>query len=227
MGTASTKKFIRNNAGVLTEENALIDTAGAADANRIPALNANGILHDSFMNANAASAANAVVKQTAAGIIAPAVLNARNTSTGAPDAARIVQLDSNGRIDNSMMPVGIGADTAAIVASEALAAGDLVNIFNNGGVANVRKADAASLGREAHGFVLAAFASAATATVHFEGTNNQLSGMTPGVQFLSATVPGRTVAVAPTTANHLVQRVGLATSALSMNFEPDVVIVLS
>ena len=42
-------------------------------------------------------------------------------SAGAGNAGDIVSLDDSGRIDNSMMPVGIGADTAAIPASETLA----------------------------------------------------------------------------------------------------------
>jgi hypothetical protein len=219
MGVASSTKFIRNNAGLLTETPALTTSDGAADAQRVPALNAQGILDDSIINASAASAANRVVKQTAAGIIDPAVVNARNVSAGAADAGRIVQLDGSGRIDSTMMPTGIGADTASVIASEALAAGDLVNIWNSSGSARVRKADAATSGKEAHGFVTAAVASGASATVHFEGTDGQLASMTPGVQFLSATTPGRTVASAPTAAGQVVQRVGFAISATAMNFQ--------
>ncbi|KAA9150036.1 hypothetical protein F3K36_33425, partial [Delftia sp. BR1] len=82
------------------------------------------------------------------------------TSAGAANAGDIVALDDSGRIDNSMMPVGIGADTAVIAASEALAAGDWVNVWNSTG-AKVRKADATTSGKEAHGFVLAAVTSGA------------------------------------------------------------------
>lgn len=69
------------------------------------------------------------------------------TSAGAANAGDIVALDDTGRIDNTMMPVGIGADTAVIAASEALAAGDWVNIWNSTG-AKVRKADATTAGKE-------------------------------------------------------------------------------
>ena len=86
------------------------------------------------------------------------------SSAGAGDAGKIPQLDAAGRIDASMMPVGIGADTAAITASEALSAGDLVNVWNSGGP-KVRKADATTAGKRAHGFVLSAVANGATATV--------------------------------------------------------------
>ena len=131
MGTASTKKFIKNNAGVLTEEAALTTSAGAGDADKVPALNASGILDDTIVNSSASSAANKVVKQTGDGIIAPAVLNAAASSAGVGDAAKIVQLDGTGRIDSTMMPVGIGADTATITASENLAVGGVADSHNS------------------------------------------------------------------------------------------------
>lgn len=202
MGTASTKKFIRNNAGVLTEEAALTTSAGAGDAHRLPALNANGVLDAS-------------------------IINSKTTSAGAGDSGKVVALDAAGRIDTSMMPVGIGADTATITASEALAAGDLVNVWNDAGTPKVRKADASTAGKEAHGFVLAAVASSASATVYFEGTNTQMTGLTAGTQYLSAATAGKTASTAPTAAGNVVQRVGMATSATAMNFQSGDPIVLA
>lgn len=225
MGTASTKKVIKQVAGVLTEEAALLTSAGAGDTDRIPALNASGILDDTIINASAASSANKIVKQTAGGIIAPAVLNAANVSAGAGDADKIVQLDASGRIDNTMMPVGIGADTAAITTSEALTAGDFVNIHNSSG-AKVRKADATSAGKEAHGFVLSSYGSAVSATVYFEGTNTGVSGQTPGPVFLQTTA-GTAGATVPSTAGNVVQKLGVATSATTINFERGEQIVLA
>lgn len=202
MGTASTTKFIKNNAGTLTEEAALTTSAGAGDAQKVPALNASGVLDAT-------------------------IVNAKITSAGAGDSGKIPQLDAAGKIDQTMMPAGIGADTAVVLTSEILVAGDLVNIYNNASVANVRKADASTAGKESHGFVLAGFGAAVSATVYFEGQNAQLTGMTPGVQFLSATTPGKTVATAPTGAGKVVQRVGFATSATSMNFDASDPIVLA
>jgi hypothetical protein len=192
MGTASTKKFIKNNAGALQEEAALTTSAGAGDADKIPALNASGILD-------------------------PTILNAKNTSAGAGDAGKIPQLDGSGRLDNTMMPSGIGPDTASITASEALAAGDFVNVWNSTG-AKVRKADATVAGKEAHGFVLSAVSNGAAATVYFEGTNTGVTGQTPGNVFLSTTA-GIGAAAAPTGSGNVVQRIGFATSATSMNFQ--------
>lgn len=148
-------------------------------------------------------------------------------SAGAADAGKIPQLDAAGRIDSSMMPVGIGADTASITASEALSAGDLVNVWDSAGTARVRKADASTTGKHAMGFVLAAVANAAVATVYFEGTNTGVTAQTAGVAFLSATTPGRTVAAAPTAAGQIVQRVGYATSATALNFDADQPITLA
>ena len=198
MGTVGTTKLIKNNAGTLTEETTLITSAGAADANKVPALNANGVLDDTILNATVTSSANKTVK-----------------------------LDAAGKLDASVMPAGIGADTAIIVASEALADGDLVNVWNNAGTANVRKADANSAGKEAHGFVLAAVASSASATVYFEGTNSHCTGLTPGIQFLSSSTPGKSGTSAPTGTGKIVQTVGLAINATTINFESGSPIVLA
>ena len=147
------------------------------------------------------------------------------TSAGAGNAGDLVSLDNSGRIDNSMMPVGIGADTATITASETLAAGDWVNVWNDSG-AKVRKADATTAGKEAHGFVLAAVTSGNPATVYFEGTNTQVTGQTPGPVYLQTTA-GTGGATAPSASGNLVQQVGVALSATSVNFERGTPVVLA
>lgn len=150
------------------------------------------------------------------------------TSSGSADAGKIVALDSTGRLDNSVMPVGVGADTATIAASEALAAGDFVNIWNDAGTAKVRKADASTSGKEANGFVLSAVTSGNNATVYFEGSNTQLSGLTPGtIYFLSDATPGGVTTTAPSGTGKIVQKVGRSTSATTINFEPSDPIVLA
>lgn len=148
-------------------------------------------------------------------------------STGAGDADKIVATDATGRIDPSFMPTGIGADTATLTASEALAAGDFVNIWSNAGAFAVRKADGSTSGKEAHGFVVAAVSSGAAATVYFEGTNGSLTGLAPGVVYLSATLAGKTQATAPTGTGQTVQRLGVATSATAINVEPHIHVVLA
>ncbi len=149
-----------------------------------------------------------------------------DTSAGVADAGKIVALDATGRLASSMMPVGVAADTATITASEALAAGDLVNVWNNAGAFSVRKADATTAGKEAHGFVLSAVASSAAATVYFDGSNTAVSGLTGGVRYL-ATTAGSSTSTAPSAAGNVVQIVGLATSATVLNFQSGTPIVLA
>lgn len=192
-------KFLKNNAGAITEEAAVASSAGAADDGKLVALNGSGILDST-------------------------IVNSKTSSAGAGDSGKIVALDGAGKIDSTMMPTGIGADTASIEASEALAAGDFINIYNSTG-AKCRKADASTAGKEAHGFVLAAVESAANATVYFEGTNTQVTGQTPGPVFLSAT-PGLATSTAPSSSGNVVQRIGFATSATAINFQSQVPIVL-
>lgn len=192
-------KFVKNNAGTLTEESAVASSAGAGDEGKLPALNASGILDAT-------------------------IVNSKTTSAGAGDAGKLPALDGTGKLDTSFMPVGIGADTASITTSENLAAGDLVNIYDSTG-AKCRKADASTAGKEAHGFVLSAYTSPAPATVYFEGTNTQVTGLTPGNQFLSTT-PGLCSATAPSGSGNVVQRVGFASAATAMNFQSQPPIVL-
>lgn len=147
------------------------------------------------------------------------------TSAGAADAGKIVSLDDTGRISSTMMPVGVAADVAMITTSEALAAGDWVNVWNSTG-AKVRKADATVSGKQAHGFVLAAATLGAQAMVYFEGTNTAVTGQTPGDVYLqtSAGLGGSTI---PNASGNVVQRLGVATSATSVNFEPQPEVVLA
>ena len=139
------------------------------------------------------------------------------TSAGAGNAGDLVSLNDTGRIDNSMMPVGIGADTYTITASETLAAGDWVNVWNDSG-AKVRKADATTAGKEAHGFVMSAVTSGNPATVYFEGTNTQVTGQTPGPVYLRTTA-GAGGATIPSASGNVVQQIGVAVSATAVNFE--------
>ena len=147
------------------------------------------------------------------------------TSSGAGDAGKIPALDNSGRIDLTMMPVGITPETAVIATSENLSSGNFVNIWNNGGTFAVRKADA-STAKEAHGFVLSSFTHPDNAIVYFEGTNTAVSDRSPGNQYLSTT-PGLTSNVAPTSSGHIVQKIGVATSPTTINVEFGTVIVLA
>jgi hypothetical protein len=139
-------------------------------------------------------------------------------STGAADAGRIPALNAQGVFDETLLPPGIAADVALVEASENLSAGDFVNIYDASG-AKCRKADASTAGKHAHGFVLDGVTSGNNATVYFEGTNNQVVDAAPGDVYLSATTPGSFTSTAPSGTGKVVQRLGVATSATSINFE--------
>lgn len=147
---------------------------------------------------------------------------AQVTSAGAADAGKIVALDAGGKIDPTMLPA---QDVTSIVASEALNAGDYVNIWNDGGVRKIRKADSTN-DRPAHGFVKSAVLSAASGTVYFEGGNPGVSGRTIGArQYLSASGGVQeTPPVLPTDVIH--QFLGVAVSATEINTDIEDAIVL-
>jgi hypothetical protein len=131
-------------------------------------------------------------------------------SSGAGDAGKIPALDAGGKLDVSLMPTGIGPDTIDLPTSENLVAGDYVNIYDNAGTVTARKADAN--GKEAHGFVLAAVTSPASASIYRAGVNNQLTGLTEGVrQYLSETA-GQVTDTPPSTSGALVQYLGMSLS---------------
>ncbi len=141
------------------------------------------------------------------------------TSAGVGNAGDIVALDDTGHLDSSVLPTGIGADTATVAASENLAAGDYINLYSDSGTAKARKADASTAGKHAHGFVLAAVTSGNNASVYFEGTNTQVTGATPGDVYLSATTAGGFTSTPPSGSGNIVQKLGVAVSATAINTE--------
>lgn len=113
-----------------------------------------------------------------------------DVSAGAGDAGKIPALNSSGKIDDTLLPDGVGADTFTATASEALSAGDFVNAYSNAGTWSVRLADNSN-NRPANGFVKAAFSSAATATVYpLDAVNDELSGLTIGTDYYLGTAGG-------------------------------------
>lgn len=148
-------------------------------------------------------------------------VNAIISSAGAGDANKIIATGADGRIDPSLMPVGIGADTLTMQASENLAAGDFVNIHDVTGSARVRKASAADATKPAQGFVLNSVTSGQNATVYFEGSNTALTGLTIGAAYiLSPTTPGAAVVASTAlSAGQVYQPLGTATGATSMATE--------
>lgn len=193
------RKYIKNNGGVLTEEATVDSTTGAVDGS--------------------------VVSLNSDTVVDPALLNAASTSSGGVDADKIAQLGGDGKLSPTMMPTGFGDDAVSlpIKNTEVIANGAFVNIFDDGGTAKIQNADATSVGKQAHGFILTDGGTGdaggtVTSNVFFEGENSEITGATIGDNFLSTT-PGGTTTAAPSGAGNVVQRLGFATSAVSLNVE--------
>lgn len=145
-------------------------------------------------------------------------LTPNTSSAGAADAGKLVALDNTGKIDSTMIPTAAG-NSRAVPASEALAAGAFVNLFSNAGALGVRNADNSN-NRPANGYVTAAVASGAQATVYdIDGINSGLTGLTIGTTYYLGT-GGGTIATpldATSAATGLIdQRLGIAVSATEL-----------
>lgn len=143
------------------------------------------------------------------------------TTAGAGDAGKIVKTDAAGKLDASLMPDGIAAEQRDLVASEALSAGDLVNVWDDAGTAKMRKADADTISKKAHGFVKDAVSSGATGKIYpEENVITGLSGLTIGATYFLSQTAGGVTTTAPTGANVISQSVGYALSATELLFRP-------
>lgn len=144
-------------------------------------------------------------------------------STGAPDANKIVALDATGKLDPSVLPPGVAATVVVHPASENIAAGAFVNVFDSGGgVMKIRNAIASAFGTKADGFTLAAFTTGQNVSMYSNELNNVLTGLTGGTEYyLSATTPGASTDTPTTTAGQIVQRLGKADSTTSMVVDID------
>jgi hypothetical protein len=181
--------------GAVTAKASTIDTsAGAGDANKIVSTDSSG-----YLTTN--------------------IIKGVSTSTGAPDAGKPVVTNASGAIDPTFL-AGIGADTAIILASESLGAGNLVSVWDNAGTPNVRKADASGgTSKDADGYVLSSVTGGSNATVYFSQRNTSLSGLTPGAEYFLSATPGAITLTPPSTPGFLIQSVGTAVSATSLQFD--------
>lgn len=158
------------------------------------------------------------------------LLSAIQTTAGAGDAGKILAANAAGKLDESFLPDGIGASVQIVSASEALVAGDFVNLWNDSGTLKARKADATN-GRAAHGFVKVSVASSADASMYWlDGTNTELSGLTVGARYyLGAAGVATSVPYDPTNpanAGYYHQYLGLAVSATELATEDSPIVVL-
>lgn len=126
------------------------------------------------------------------------ILKSVVTSAGAADSGKPVVLDAAGKFDLSVLPDAIGNLTETIQATEDLAAGDFVNIYEPSvGVDRVRKADATDQTKYATGFVIAAVTTGNNAEVFRAGLNTALTVTTGAQYYLSDTTAGAATETAP------------------------------
>jgi len=140
-----------------------------------------------------------------------------STSAGAADAAKMVQLNGAGKLDVTLLPSAAlqGSEDYVLPAFETLAAGDLINVFSNAGVASLRKADATDNTKPPMGFVQAGVTAGATGTARLgNGVITGLAGLTIGGRYYaSATTPGGITLNPPTVSGNVVYPVGRAKSS--------------
>lgn len=150
------------------------------------------------------------------------LLTAIAASVGVGDANKIVMTGSDGRLGSTLMPTGVGAQTTTVTTTEALAAGDWVNVV----AAGARKADNSN-GRFANGFVLSAFASGVPAVVYSSGLNTARSGLTVGLVYFLGVGGAETLTAPASTPGAIVQILGVALTATSVpfDFDPPITIV--
>ena len=117
------------------------------------------------------------------------LVEATVVSTGVSQAGDIIALGTDGKLDNSVLPAGVGPDVKNLEASEDLSAGEYINIFDVAGTAKVRLADNSN-NRAAHGYVLAAVTAGNQAEVFFEGANTAAASGTAGQRAYLGTAGG-------------------------------------
>lgn len=146
-------------------------------------------------------------------------------STGATDAGKIVALNADGKLDDTVMPDGIGAEVVVLQAYEDLSAGDVVNIFDDGGTQKVRKASATDATRPAHGYVTEAVTTGSNATVYTDGFLPG-SGFTVGSKYFLDTTAGSVTTTPPSESGNIVQYIGVAVSTDKIKFEPSTLLIV-
>lgn len=148
-------------------------------------------------------------------------------STGVAEADKHVALRADGKLDESLLPPGVGDEKLIREASEALATRDFVNIFDDAGTAKVRKADASAFGTRANAFVTNNYLITELADTFAEGILTGFAGLTIGDPvFLDAVTPGGITQTAPTATGEIWQQLGVAVSATEVRIEIGEAIVI-
>jgi hypothetical protein len=113
-----------------------------------------------------------------------------------------------------------GGAGATVTAVGAIAAGKLVNVYDNAGVLSVRLADATDPAKFANGYVRGPIADAALGIANFTGMNTSLAPAFKGEAWLSETSPGDIQSTPPVAAGSIIQSVGVALPGFGLAFQP-------
>lgn len=133
-------------------------------------------------------------------------------SAGGADANKIIATNGTGKIDASFLPAGVELQVESMTTSEDLDIGDFVNIYDNAGTRTARLAVANDPNKIAHGYVLAATLTGATAQVYTKGVNTGVTGNENTKYYLSSSIAGASTSTAPTdTSGHFQQVLGFGT----------------
>jgi hypothetical protein len=143
-------------------------------------------------------------------------------SAGAANGGELVATnETTGKLDESVMPDGVSAETEVMVASEALDANDVVNVYDDSGTRKCRKADATDTTKPAHGYVKVAVLENGNATIYTDGKLPG-TGLTVGARYFLSETAGQITAARPTTDGALCQAVGTAVAATAIKFDPEI-----
>lgn len=103
--------------------------------------------------------------------------------------------------------------------SENIAAGAMVNLYNNAGTINARNANATNNTKPCHGFAPSPILAGSNGEVDlFNGLCGSIVGLTPGTRYFLDTANGLITNVAPVAAGNIEQAIGLALSANRLYF---------
>lgn len=155
-----------------------------------------------------------------------------DTSTGATDAGKLIGLNADGKVDISMIPTSVGKVGCILTLSEAVTAGDWVNVFTDGTNYKARLADVSDAVKVCHGYATANGVAGDNILIMFEGLNDFLptTGLVNGNQYFLG-ILGKSVATPDmTSASKFVQPLGYCVNTgintLAIRYEQDEVIYL-
>ena len=203
--------------GAQYEVGTCVWNAGSGLLIRTPLLSSNG-------NAAVAFGANVEVKFVALGqdLTPPGALPIVQSTGPGLDVA-MSQNATTVQLNALTAAIALKLDAAAIqfsaVATENIAAGAFINIYNVSGSTRIRNASALDPLKFANGFAPSAISTSASGLVQLSGLNTAITVTTPASEvWLSDSTPGAFATAAPTASGSIIQSLGPAIPGLGVFF---------